>query len=1032
MTVWGSRWRSSYDRSVAFASTGTISTAIVRRANGKQFFFNLTGSSFVGDADVVGSLVRTGVDTNGKATGWIYTNENDETENYNAAGKLVSLSNRAGQIQTLTYSDGTVGANGGYVLNAAGVTTSAILPAGRLIRVTDPAGQSIRFGYDAAGRVVKMTDPAGRDYIYGYSGSTATDNLNTVTYPDASVRTYLYGEVANVSATPNAGVNYAHVLTGLIDETGQRYASWMYDAAGHATSSEHGAIGSGIDYVRLAYGTLDAMGNATTTVTDPRGNSRSYEFSTLLGVVKNTGIAGLPCDGCSAGQTYDANGNVASRTDFNGNQTTYSYDLARNLETSRTEGLTSAGAATPATRTITTAWNTAYRLPAQVTEYDGASATGQPLRSTAYSYDTSGNLLTRTISATVNGNTVSRTWTYTYNSYGQALTSDGPRTDVSDLTTYTYYASNDADLGKRGNLATVTDALGHVTSITSYNANGRPLTIVDPNGLTTTLTYDARGRMTSRSVGGETTDYTYDGVGQLTLVTLPDNSTLAYTYDAAHRLTQVTDGLGNKIVYILDAMGNRTKEDVKDPAGTLAKTRSRVYDALNRLAQDIGAASQATGYQYDANGNLTVVTDPMNHVTSNTYDALNRLLQVTDPNNGHIQYGYDGLDHLTSVTDPRSLVTSYAYDGLDNLNQQVSPDTGITVNTYDAAGNILTRTDAKNQTTTYTYDALNRVTHIAYADASQVTYTYDQGTNGLGRLTGIVDATGSTAYAYDSHGRVVSETRTIVGVNYVTAYTYDSAGRLAQTTYPSGRTVDVTRDSIGRVSQIATTRDSVPQVLASNIAYFPFGGVKSLTFGNGSTYVRQYDQDGRISAYTLGSQTMTLGYDNASRISFATDAANPVNTKNYGYDALDRLTQYTAPTENQGYAYDADGNRTALTLGGNSYPYNYPTTSNRLTATQGPAPGKTYNYDPNGSPTTDGINQYAYDARGRLIQAVTASGTVNYAINALGQRVQKTLGSNGTVYHYDLQGHLIAESDGTGTVLQETVWLDDLPLAVMK
>ena len=35
--------------------------------------------------------------------------------------------------------------------------------------------------------------------------------------------------------------------------------------------------------------------------------------------------------------TYDANGNIASKTDFNGNRTTYSYDLTRNLETSRTE-----------------------------------------------------------------------------------------------------------------------------------------------------------------------------------------------------------------------------------------------------------------------------------------------------------------------------------------------------------------------------------------------------------------------------------------------------------------------------------------------------------------------------------------------------------------------------------------------------------------------------------------------------------------------------------------------------------------------
>lgn len=49
------------------------------------------------------------------------------------------------------------------------------------------------------------------------------------------------------------------------------------------------------------------------------------------------------------------------------------------------------------------------------------------------------------------------------------------------------------------------------------------------------------------------------------------------------RLTDIHDGLGNAIHYTLDAMGNRTREDVKDPAGTLVRSQRRVYDALNRV-----------------------------------------------------------------------------------------------------------------------------------------------------------------------------------------------------------------------------------------------------------------------------------------------------------------------------------------------------------------------------------------------------------------------------------------------------------------
>ena len=46
----------------------------------------------------------------------------------------------------------------------------------------------------------------------------------------------------------------------------------------------------------------------------------------------------------------------------------------------------------------------------------------------------------------------------------------------------------------------------------------------------------------------------------------PDGNILASSYDA-HRTTAVGDGLGNTIHYTLDAMGNRTKEEVKDAAG---------------------------------------------------------------------------------------------------------------------------------------------------------------------------------------------------------------------------------------------------------------------------------------------------------------------------------------------------------------------------------------------------------------------------------------------------------------------------------
>src|SRR6185503_9939637 len=110
------------------------------------------------------------------------------------------------------------------------------------------------------------------------------------------------------------------------------------------------------------------------------------------------------------------------------------------------------------------------------------------------------------------------------------LTAEGPRTDVPDTTTYTYYSCTTG--AECGRLHTITDALNHTTTFSTYNAHGQPLTITDPNGVVTTMTYDGRQRLLSTTVGTETTGLTYWPTGLPKKVTRPDGSHLLYTYDA--------------------------------------------------------------------------------------------------------------------------------------------------------------------------------------------------------------------------------------------------------------------------------------------------------------------------------------------------------------------------------------------------------------------------------------------------------------------------------------------------------------------
>jgi RHS repeat-associated protein len=985
----GPSWRSNYDRYIRFTNSVSIATAYAYRFDGRTLYFNLVGDQFVADGDVADRLLRLS-DSSGNILGWRYiVAATEEVESYDAVGRLITITSRSGVTQSLTY-DGQL-----------------------LQSVADSFGRTLSFGYDSSGRLATLTDPYGRTYSYFYTGATA--NLTAVVHPDGTSRSYIYNESIHTN-----GANLPYTLTGIIDEGGNRFATYKYNSGSAVTSSEHAG---GADAYRFTYSA------SSTAVTDPAGTQRTYTFTNLLGVARTTAMSqpcATGCAGAAASTAYDISGNVASRTDFNGRKTCYAYDGARNLETARLEGL-AAGLDCPANlstytppsgtrqRKITTGWHPAYRLPTQIDE---------PGKRTTFTHDLSGNVLTRTITDLSTASSVSRTWAYTYNSFGKVLTADGPRTDVSDVTMYSYY---ECSTGYQcGQIETVINAAGHTTTYNTYNAHGQPLTITDANGVVTTLTYDLRQRLKSRTVGSEVTSFDYWPTGLLKKATLPDGSYLEYTYDAAHRLTDINDADGNRIHYTLDAMGNRTKEELYDPSNALAQKRIRVFDALNRLHEEIGAANPATvttTYGYDNNGNQTSIAAPLGRGATQIYDELNRLTQITDPLNGVTHYGYNALDQLISVTDPRSKVTSYTYDAFGSLLQQVSPDTGTTTNTYDAAGNLLTSTDARSLTATYSYDALNRVISVSYPDQT-ISYTYDTGSNQNGRLTQVTNNSGSTSWSYDRQGRVLSKQQNM-GITRSVGYAYDLSGRMQTMTLPSGNSVTYGY-SDGKVTSL-TLNGSIS--LLTDVLYEPFGPTRGWTWGNGTFSVRQYNTDGLITGVDSAG-LKTYSHDDAFRITSITDADNASLDQSYGYDLLDRLTSAAGPSLNQGWTYDANGNR--LTQNGSAAStFTISGTSNRLSSVTG-ALTRTYSYDNAGNTTSDGAATFVYNNAGRMVSATKLGTTTTYAYNALGQRVSKTRSGSSRYFVYDEAGHLLGEYDNAGALIQETVWLGDTPVATLR
>ncbi|MBS0380780.1 MAG: RHS repeat protein, partial [Proteobacteria bacterium] len=926
-------------------------------ADGRYLQFSGPNSAVTQNADINERVSQV---VNGGVTQWRIKRDDDSVELYTAGGALITKTLRGGRVITYTYSTSS--------------TPASIAPGpGYLIGESDPFGHALSWIYNTAGQMAQMTDPAGKLYQFTYD---TYGNLTGVIYPDTTSKTYWYNESANTG-----GANLANALTGITDESSVRYATYKYASSGSgnpyglAVNTQHAG---GVDSYTFAYNSGAYSGSAITSaaVTDPLGTSRNYYFQQNLSYNYDQSQSQPAASGSGTvtqSESYDANSNPKTTTDYNGNETTHVYDLTRNLETSRTEGLTSTGGTTAQTRTITTTWDPNWRQPQIISVYAGATATGTPLRITTFAYDGdsgvscgdggAGALCSKIVTDTSVTPNVTRKWSYTYDTYGRMLTAKGPRTDVNSTTTYQYYTCTTGS--QCGQLYTVTDPVGNVTTYNTYNAHGQPLTITDPNGVLTTLTYDLRLRLTSRQVGTELTQFGYWPTGLLKQVTLPDSSYVLYTYDNAHRLNKISDGAGNYIQYALDNMGNRTGESTYDPSNILHRTHTRMFNALNQLYQDINAANTAavtTAYGYDNNGNQTTIAAPLARNTTDFYDPLNRLSQITDPLSGNTYFGYDANDNLLSVKDPKTLTTNYTYNGFGDLTTQVSPDTGTTTNTYDSGGNLATAKDARNTLGTYSYDAANRVTKIVYSKGGTsdqtLTFGYDTGTYGKGRLTSASDANHSMSWTYDGLGRVTGKGLVVGTFNKSIGYGFTNAD-LTSIVTPSGQSVVYGYNANHQVTSVTVNGTTV----ISAVTYEPFGGVNGWTWGNGTTVSRTFNGDGLMSQIVTAGVTLGYTFDYANRIQGISDSSNSTLSWTYGYDLLDRLNSATTSAINDGWTYDANGNRLKQT-GTTAITFTVAAASNRITKTTGGLV-RTYAYDAVGNVTSNGTS-FVYNDRGRM------------------------------------------------------------------
>jgi uncharacterized protein RhaS with RHS repeats len=79
---------------------------------------------------------------------------------------------------------------------------------------------------------------------------------------------------------------------------------------------------AGAELTSVAYNS-----NGSSTVTDANGNQYTIGVTTQFGLMKASAVSGAPAPSLGGSAfTYDTNGFIASKTDFDGNVTTYTHD----------------------------------------------------------------------------------------------------------------------------------------------------------------------------------------------------------------------------------------------------------------------------------------------------------------------------------------------------------------------------------------------------------------------------------------------------------------------------------------------------------------------------------------------------------------------------------------------------------------------------------------------------------------------------------------------------------------------------------
>jgi RHS repeat-associated protein len=695
--------------------------------------------------------------------------------------------------------------------------------------------------------------------------------------------------------------------------------------------------------------------------------------------------------------TYDERGNVLSKIDAGGNMWQYTYDDDDNLlSTINPDGTTSSST-----------WDN---------KGNELSSTDENGHATTRMYNDRGQTLTKT-------DALNRTTQYEYDPNGNELREIGPDGVITSEKTYAMWGvvaterdalGNSTSYGydNLGRINSRTDPLGRITRYILdtrgrtlvdigpsndstryfYDNNGNQIMTIDATGDTSRSTYTIFNKvLTQTDVKGNTATYEYDLFGQLMRTIAADGSFTSSTYDAQGNVITATDQVGRVTTSVYDFANRQIKTIFND--GTFTSSE---LNAVGRRVASIDANGNRTEYEYDPVGNNTVVRDALGNETHYEYDDMNRRKTINDALAHRTGFEYDDYDRLTKTifadgtyktteydaasrkvaeVDQANKRTEFEYDPVGNLIKVTDAMGHETRYGYDSKNNRISQTDANNHTTHLDYDRLGRMIKRTYPGGDNERFGY----NGNGSMVYSVKGLDSLSYQYDSRNRE-------------TLRTYQNSGHIVKTSYTADGRTDTVTDYRGATVYIYDDR----------------GRQSKVTNPDGTYIESRYDANGN-----------------------RTELETPWGNTRYTYDLLNRMKTVRAPDNGlTEYFYNPVGNRDSLNnANGTSSEYHYDNL-NRLTDLVNHAPDGTvisrFAYDLNAAGIRTAVTEedgsrvdYAYDDLYRLTGETRAGSnaySITYAYDNVGNRLEKTSHDGTTTYMYNTRDQLISENGPNGSI----------------